>query len=409
MSRAAPADVRAAGASRLRSERDELLAEQILAEPIVRRALRRLREEEARGAPSVRRSLLARAVRLAPTVLPDVTRLAERCAHALGIDAPLEAFVYPGAEFNAAAVKPEAGRLFVLLSSSLLEAFRGGELAFVLGHELGHHLFGHHEIPTELVFEGEHPRPELVLRLFAWSRYAEISADRAGAACADDPDAVGRALFRLASGLRGDLGSVSIDELAEQAESLRYESSGAGSHGDERDWLTTHPYSPLRLEALRLFHRSDLLRGDGISRDELEASVQESLAVMEPSYLEERSDVAEVMRRLLLAGAVAIAQANGEISEAERSVLDALLGRDTLDARLDLESVAADPGARTARAREIVPRARRVQVLRDLVLVAKADGVFRAAEVALLRRIAEELDVPSSLAISALCERCEID
>ena len=130
---------------------------------------------------------------------------------------------------------------------------------------------------------------------------------------------------------------------------------------------------------------------------------------MEPSYLEERSDVAEVMRRLLLAGAVAIAQANGEISEAERSVLDALLGRDTLDARLDLESVAADLGARTARAREIVPRARRVQVLRDLVLVAKADGVFRAAEVALLRRIAQELDVPSSLAISALCERCEID
>lgn len=375
----------------------------------MRRALRRLREEEARGAPSVRRSLLARAVRLAPRVLPDVILLADRCAATLGLDAPLETFVYPGSEFNAAAVRPEAGRLFVLLSSSLLEAFRGAELAFVLGHELGHHLFGHHEIPTEAVFDGEHPRPDLVLRLFAWSRYAEISADRAGAACADDPDAVGRALFRLASGLRGDLGSVGIDELAEQAESLRYESSGAGPHSDERDWLTTHPYSPLRLEALRLFHRSELSGRDGISRAELEASVQESMAVMEPSYLEERTDVAEVMRRLLLAGAIAIARANGEISEAERRVLGALLGRETIDARLDLESIAADLPVRIARARESVPRARRVQVLRDLVLVAKADGVFRAAEVALLRRIAAELDVPSSLAVSALCERCEID
>ncbi len=404
MSRVAPGS-----AGRLRCERDERLAEQLLADPVVVRAARRVSEEEARGAPSVRRSLLARAVRLAPTVFTEAARLTERCARVLGLDAPLEVFVYPSPEFNAAAVRPEAGRHFVLLSSSLFEAFRGPELAFVIGHELGHHLFGHHAIPTTAIFDGEPARPDLVLRLFAWSRYAEISADRAGAACAEDPDAVGRALFRLASGLHGDLGSVLIDELAEQAAPLRSGDTGIGPHSDERDWLATHPYSPLRLEALRLFHRSRLYVGDGMSSEELDASVQELMSAMEPSYLDEPSDVAEVMRRLLLSGAVAIARENGEISDPERQVLEAFFGREALDARFDLEAIARELPARTARARELVPRARRVQVLRDLVLVAKADGIFHAAEVALLRRIAEDLEIPDALTISALCERCEID
>lgn len=395
---------------RLRCERDSTLAEKILAEPLVQRAVRRVSDAERQGLPSVRRRLLATAVRLTPRMAPEIARAAERCAEILDVDAPIETFVYPSPDFNAAAVKPEAGRLFVLLSSSLVEAFHDAELAFVFGHELGHHAFGHHDLPIQSVLDGsEPPPPGLVLRVYAWSRYAEISADRAGAACAKDPDAVARALFRLASGLHGDLGRVLIEELAGQAEQMRYRDDEGTPKGDELGWFSTHPYSPLRLEAVRLFHRSELFVPGGIPMAELDAEVQVAMTLMEPSYLEERSEVAEVMRRLLFAGALAIANANGGISDEERAVFERFFGTGSLDDRLNIEAIEAALPARVQHAREEVPHARRIQVLRDLVLVAKADGVFRAEEVAVLREIAEGLEVADALVLHAMCQRCEID
>jgi Zn-dependent protease with chaperone function len=64
------------------------------------------------------------------------------------VDGPLEIFVYPEPRFNAAAVKPEKGRLLLMVSSALLEGFEPDELRFVAGHEVGHYLFDHHAIPT---------------------------------------------------------------------------------------------------------------------------------------------------------------------------------------------------------------------------------------------------------------------
>ncbi len=186
----------------LRSRGDSDLAEKLLAEPLVTRLIERL-EREQHGPKGVRRHLLATSLRLTEQMMPDVHEIVRDCRARLGIEIPLEVYVYPDTRFNAACIKPEDGRLFIMLSSGLLEAFPAGERRFVIGHELGHHLFGHHDIPIGYVLGGsEPPPPDLALRLFAWSRYAEISADRAGAFCAGDPDDVARALFRLASGLR---------------------------------------------------------------------------------------------------------------------------------------------------------------------------------------------------------------
>jgi Zn-dependent protease with chaperone function len=86
-----------------------------------------------------------------------------------------------------------------MFSSSILEAFSAAEIRFVMGHELGHHLFHHHDIPIGFVLRGQQrPSPKLALMLTSWSRYAEISADRAGAYCARDIEAVAHSLFKLA-------------------------------------------------------------------------------------------------------------------------------------------------------------------------------------------------------------------
>jgi Zn-dependent protease with chaperone function len=123
---------------------------------------------------------------------PDVYEMLDECVAQLAIELPVELYVYASPQFNAACVKPEEGRLFIMLSSSLLEAFKGSELRFVLGHELGHHLYNHHDIPIGYLLRGKAPpNPKLALALFAWLRYAEISADRAGAHCAKDLEGIG--------------------------------------------------------------------------------------------------------------------------------------------------------------------------------------------------------------------------
>ena len=85
----------------------------------------------------------------------------------------------------------------------------------------------------------------LALRLFAWSRYAEISADRAGILCAGEIDGVARALFRLASGLATDVVKVDAQALLSQVADMREEIASFKRKEAARrtDWFATHPFS----------------------------------------------------------------------------------------------------------------------------------------------------------------------
>ncbi|MBI2960663.1 MAG: M48 family metallopeptidase, partial [Betaproteobacteria bacterium] len=222
----------------LRARGDRDLAERLLGEAEIRKAVERFEKEMAEH--GARRQLLATAMRLTPEMAPDVHATMEACRAALAIDSPVETYVYPAPVFNAAAVRPERGLLFVLLSSSLLEAFEPGELKFVVGHELGHHLFEHHRIPLAPLLGGAAPvGPELALQLFAWQRYAEISSDRAGLACCGGFDPAAHALFKLASGLRGGRIQIRIDRFVSQVGELR-EEAAREARADEpmrSDWF----------------------------------------------------------------------------------------------------------------------------------------------------------------------------
>lgn len=105
------------------------------------------RMEEKRESPGIRRHLLATSVRLSRSMSAGLHNMADHCTERLGLCTPLELYAYAGPQFNAACFKPEEGRLFIMFSSSLLEAFADKELLFVMGHELGHHVYQHHDIP----------------------------------------------------------------------------------------------------------------------------------------------------------------------------------------------------------------------------------------------------------------------
>ncbi len=254
-------------ADHIRCQNDLSLFKALLEKSEVIRVNEHLAAAAEEGPTGVRRQLLATAVRLTRNMSPTVYSMLDDCCEKLGVEIPIELYVYAGAQFNAACVKPEDGRLIILFTSSLLESFTGSELRFVIGHELGHHIYQHHDIPIGYVLRGDaRPDPKLALELFAWSRYAEISADRAGAHCAQDLQGVGRALFRLSSGLSNDVINFNLEEFLAQVDDMQVVDAKPGQGAPTADWFSTHPFSPLRVHALKLFHESEFMQDGGSLR-----------------------------------------------------------------------------------------------------------------------------------------------
>jgi Zn-dependent protease with chaperone function len=118
-----------------------------------------------------------------------------------------------------------------MFSSALIEAFDDQELAFVVGHELGHHMFSHHEVPVSQLSRESQLEAGVVLELYAWSRYAEISADRAGLACVGELDSAARAFFSYepaeSASPRCPVGSASPKWRSSRSFSVQARSPGA--------------------------------------------------------------------------------------------------------------------------------------------------------------------------------------
>jgi tellurite resistance protein len=378
----------------LRCTNDLSLFERLLQDSDVKGVNEALAEAEEKGPAGIRRQLLATSVRLTRRMSPAVHEMLDDCVAKLGVDIPIELYVYASPQFNAACVKPEEGRLFIMFSSSLLESFKGSELRFVIGHELGHHIYQHHDIPIGYILRGRHrPNPKLALELFAWSRYAEISADRAGAHCAQDLQSVGRALFRLTSGLSDEVISFDLDEFLEQLDDMQAVDAEPGQGAPTADWFSTHPFSPLRVRALKLFHQSEFATDGKMPAAELEVGVQRLLALMEPNYLEGKTDTAETMRRLFFAAALVIANASDGISEEEIQVFEQFVGEGSYTGKVDLEQLENELPERVQKTVEVTSPTQRMRVLQDLAFVSRADGHPDAAERAVMLRLARDLEV----------------
>lgn len=388
----------------LQAEGDRDLRDRLLGDPAITSAIERLNKKGL--GEGARRHLLATATRLTASMAPEVHGIIDGCRETLGVEGTLEIYVYPEPRFNAAAVKPEKGRLLMMVSSSLLEAFEPDELRFVAGHEMGHFLFDHHAIPTGALLSGQvRLAPQLALRLFAWQRYAEISADRAGLVCAGGLEPAARGLFKLASGLRGDRVQISVEGFLAQVGDLRREAETQDVDVQARrgDWFATHPFSPLRLKAAELCVASEVMTPGGTSREDLEAKVQELMTLMDPSYLTAKTDVAETMRRLLFAGGVAVAVAAGGPAAPEAvAALEKLLGPGAMPPELKPEVIVADLPGRIEQVKAGVPPLRRAQVLRDLCVIARADGHVSENELEIIKDIATRVEVDLDLVSCAL-------
>ncbi|HEY4179943.1 MAG TPA: M48 family metallopeptidase [Kofleriaceae bacterium] len=371
----------------LRSQGDIELAALLAKEPeIVEYGRQRSRDK----LDDTRRHLLGSAVRLTRAIAPEMHEVVAHCAKTLGVTGETEVYVSPSPFFNAFCYPASNNRIFVGVTSSLFEAFDSKELSFVVGHELGHFLCSHLDLPAGSQLQ--QVTTSLALSLTSWRRMAEISADRAGLECVRDVTVAARTFLKLSSGLARTNVKLDVDEYLRQLADLKAESEIAGDKDEIRDeWLSTHPLSPLRVRAVQLAWESELFTPGGTKVDLLEHEVTSLMSIMEPNYASDKTTAGEAMRRVLLAAGVAIAGADGTIDENELTALQRFLGEPP--ASVNATALRGDLPRRLAFAKVQVQGNKRYQLVRDLCVIAYADHSISASENELLHEVADGLGV----------------
>jgi len=202
---------------------------------------------------------LASAARVGARQFADLDALLDECVDVLDAPAKPELYVMQSATTDAFTIGMD--KPFIVISSGLYDLMTHEELRFVVGHELGHALSGHAVYRTMMMHlmrlarsfgvvpVGGWALRAIVAALLEWQRKAELSGDRAGLLCSQDPDTAIRVEMKLAGGSRLD----KLDSEAFLAQAREYERTG-----DMRDGvlkllnleLQTHPFSVLRAAAL---------------------------------------------------------------------------------------------------------------------------------------------------------------
>lgn len=258
------------------------------------------------GEKPVRLAFQANAVRVSANQFPRVHGLYQDVLKTL--DAPDEYPLYISQTpiVNAGAYGME--QPFIILNSGTVALLDDQQLAYVMGHEVGHVVSDHvlYRTMTLLLLQlasmgfpivGLAARAVLVA-LLEWYRKAELSCDRAGLLAIQDPETVMRSMLKMAGG--GDDSETSLQEFIVQAEEYR-------EGGDVADQVfkilnllgTTHPFYVLRVSELRTWIEGGdydrIVRGEYARRGDPDPAYQDDLKEAAKAYAEGAKDLLDTM------------------------------------------------------------------------------------------------------------------
>lgn len=198
-----------------------------------------------------KRYMLGTSVKITEDMFPDLHGIYQGCLKHIGNDVSGDLFVHQSSDFNAQ-VSADGGRFDILLTSALVKELQPMEVAFVIGHELGHVLFRHNQIPVNrfLSANNAHPIPSgLSNRLISWSRASEISADRVGMLTCGDLSSAANAFLKIASGLSFRDSQAVVRTLHAQFDEILQITRRTRNKGVS---LYTHPLIPIRFKSLEM-------------------------------------------------------------------------------------------------------------------------------------------------------------
>jgi Zn-dependent protease with chaperone function/uncharacterized tellurite resistance protein B-like protein len=354
---------------------------------------------------NARKDLLTKALKITRGMMGGLYQVTDHCAKTLKLNAEIEVYVNQDSRFNAACYPPMKDKVLLFLTSALLEKFSQQELAFVIGHELGHYLFEHTRFPVDYILQNHGGRlsPLHAMKMYAWIRSAEITADRVGMICCGDFDVAASTFFKLSSGITTAAFQFNLKDYLAQLEDLQGEVSG--QEADPQDWFSTHPFNPMRLKALEAFiqgqayHQLTGKTGGRLTSDQVENEVSELMKIMEPTYLQDKGDIGTKARRFLLAAGFLVVGANGVIVQAEVGALASVVGaqvspdeiremfsRPIPDVKELVQSLSKDLTA-------LMTGVQKLQLVRDMIVISYSDGAIDEAEINCLVWLCEGLGV----------------
>ncbi len=115
------------------------------------------------------------------------------------------------------------------------------------------------------------------------------------------------------------------------------------------------------------------------------------------------------MRRVLFAAGCVLMKVSGTINEKEIAAFDSLFGDGTFGTHLDIDKLEEHLETRIADAVAVVPIARRTHIIRDLCLIAVADGRVTKKEREFVHKVGSKLQLSPTIIDHHFTRDVELD
>jgi Zn-dependent protease with chaperone function len=251
----------------------------------------------------------ASAVKLTKRMSPRMHSLLDKALSRLGNPFAVTLFIESSPDINAAAYPELHAKddFRISITSRAIELLSDDEMLFILGHEIGHHYYGHfYEGYLPYVYGGANNIPRLLaLRIDDWAKYAEFSADRCGfVATGNNVEATISAFFKMECGLGTDHINVDRQAIEESVSELQRLNSP--------DILTfsTHPLTPLRAYAINLL--ADSVDKSKSLIEAISAIEDKSISLAQMSDFQDMTEESQHSRNLIASFGLLLAKADGD-------------------------------------------------------------------------------------------------
>jgi Zn-dependent protease with chaperone function len=271
---------------------------------------------------------VASAIRVGEKQYPKINQLRIDAAETLDLDTTPDLYIARDPRANAFAIGID--KPFIVLTTEIVEALDMDSLRCVVGHETGHILSGHNVLRTLLMRLlrlqatvqwmpiGALGLRAVIAALLEWYRKAELTADRAGLLCSQDPAAALRQHVYMAGGI--SMSDIDIPEFMQQAK--EYEEVD-----DIRDSILklmtvegmSHPFAVVRAAQLQKWAASEeyraILAGDYLRRadDAPSSSMMDDIRAAGRSYKEGWSNSTDPLAKVLGDVGEAVSGAAGKV------------------------------------------------------------------------------------------------
>ncbi len=183
---------------------------------------------------------------VSPLVTPIIHKSLEKVINRLQIPATsIKAFVYASPDIQAECHAGNDVDCIIRLSSGLIDILENKEIEFVIGHEIGHFIYGHGLALASSNTES--------LEFSIQRRAQEISADRIGLLASESLDNSIRAMMKTMSGLTTKYLKFNIGAFLSQL-------SNTNKYKSQLDVNSSHPSMIVRCRALLWFSMSETFK-----------------------------------------------------------------------------------------------------------------------------------------------------